>query len=471
MLNTQENKQYIETIWDNSIIPALIDYIAIPNKSPMFDPQWQEHGYMEKAVSLIVNWCQQHAIPGMQLEVIRLENRTPVIVIEVPGQGDSSVLLYGHLDKQPEMSGWEQGLDPWRGVLRDDKLYGRGGADDGYSAFASLLALKALHEQKIPHAKALILIEACEESGSYDLPFYIDHLKQRIGTPNLVICLDSGCGNYQQLWLTNSLRGILGGTLTIKMLTEGVHSGAASGIVPSVFRILRLLLARIENASNGQIILEDLFTPIPMQRIAQAELTADTLGPLLYSEFPFVAAAEPEQASLVELLLNRTWRPTLTITGCNGLPAIENAGNVALPEISVRLSLRLPPTCDPQKAAQALKTTLEHNPPFNAYTEFQLQDMAKGWNAPIEKQWLIDAAQSASQKYFGQKALYFGEGGTIPFMGMLGEKFPEAQFLITGVLGPKSNAHGPNEFLHIPTAKKLTCCVADIIAEHFTKSN
>lgn len=468
-MNTKENSHFINELWDQSIIPTLVEYIKIPNKSPHFDKEWREHGYMDQAVNLISAWCESNAIQGMTLDVVRLEDRTPVIFIDIPGESDDTILLYGHLDKQPEMTGWEPGLSPWQPVLRGDRLYGRGSADDGYAAFASLAAVKSLHQQQIPHARCVILIEACEESGSFDLPYYIDALKERIGQPSLVICLDSGCGNYDQLWITTSLRGLIGGTLTIDVLKQGVHSGSGSGIVPSCFRVLRQLLDRVENETNSDILLEELQVTIPDQRVQQAEQAAKVLGKSIFEDLPFQKGVEPDSTSMSELILRRTWKPALSVTGMDGMPAIQNAGNVTLPSLSVKLSMRLPPTCDPEKAASALKKVLEKNPPNHAHVRFEINDTGPGWNAPIEQPWLRESANQASKTFFGKEAVYMGEGGSIPFMGMLGKKFPQAQFLITGLLGPGSNAHGPNEFLHIPTGKKLTACVASVIADHFKK--
>lgn len=464
-MNIQENKNYVNDLWDKSIIPTLHEYIRIPNKSPLFDTEWKKNGHMDKAVALLASWCKNNAVEGMKLDVVELEGRTPVIFIEIPGTTDDTVLLYGHLDKQPEMTGWDSDLHPWKPVMKGDKLYGRGGADDGYSTFASLAAIKSLRAQNLPHARCVILIEACEESGSKDLPYYIEALETRIGNPSLVICLDSGCGNYEQLWVTTSLRGVIGGVLSIDVLKQGVHSGSGSGIVPSCFMVLRQLLNRIENETNGEILLKDLFVEIPEQRIQQAKLTADVLKDDVHA-FPFHADVKPVHTDLSELLLNRTWRPALSITGADGLPKPDNAGNVTLPWIKMKLSMRIPPTCDGRKALDLLKTTLEANPPFGAKVSFDAKEASSGWNAPIESPWLTQAASEASKHYFGADAVYMGEGGSIPFMGMLGKKFPKAQFLITGVLGPESNAHGPNEFLHIPTGKKLTSCVAEIITKH-----
>lgn len=468
-MNPEQNKQYLDQLWDTRIIPTLTDYIKIPNKSPQFDRDWRTHGYMDQAVSLLSNWCRENAIADMTIEVIKLDDRTPVIFMDIPGSNNDTILLYGHLDKQPEMSGWDADLDPWKPVLRDDKLYGRGSADDGYATFASLAAIKSLKEQRIPHARAVILIEACEESGSIDLPFYIDALQDRIGQPSLVICLDSGCGNYEQLWLTTSLRGLVGGTLTINVLKQGVHSGSASGIAPSCFRILRQLLNRIENETSGDVILDDLHVNIPAERLQQAALAAEVLGKSVFEDLPFAQGVEPESSSLSDLVLRRTWKPALSVIGLDGMPAIENAGNVTLPSLSVKLSMRLPPTCDTDIAARRLKSILETHPPHHALVQFEINDTGPGWNAPAEEPWLAESVHRASHTYFGKDAVCMGEGGSIPFMGMLGKKFPQAQFLITGLLGPGSNAHGPNEFLHIPTGKKLTACVAQVIADHYKR--
>jgi acetylornithine deacetylase/succinyl-diaminopimelate desuccinylase-like protein len=408
------------------------------------------------------------------VEVVQLEGRTPLIYLEVPATGAETgadtVLLYGHLDKQPEMTGWDDDLGPWTPVLKGDRLYGRGGADDGYALFGSLAAILALQDQGIPHARCVILIEACEESGSYDLPAYVDHLAERIGKPSLVVCLDSGCGNYEQLWCTTSLRGLAGGNFTVKVLSEGVHSGDASGVVPSSFRVLRDLLSRLEDEATGKIKIEGLYSEIPEERLAQARKVAEVLGDEVYSKFPFLPGMTPMDEDLTELVLNRTWRPALSVTGADGLPPLASAGNVLRPQTAVKLSLRLPPTLDGKRAGELLKDVLLRDPPYGAEVSLALEKSSSGWNAPAQSPWLTDAIEAASQAAFGKPAMYMGEGGSIPFMGMLGEKFPGAQFMITGVLGPHSNAHGPNEFLHIPMGKRVTACVSRVIAEHHAAS-
>jgi acetylornithine deacetylase/succinyl-diaminopimelate desuccinylase-like protein len=459
---------FMDRIWDDEIIPALTDYIRIPNKSPAFDPDWEKHGYMEQVVAMFAAWAQAKlkSFPGSSLDIVRLKGRTPLILIEIPGSASGTVLMYGHLDKQPEMAGWDKDHGPWDPVLKDNKLYGRGGADDGYAMFASLAALLALKEQNIPHARAVILIEACEESGSADLPFYIDHLAGRIGTPDLVVCLDSGAGNYDQLWLTTSLRGMVIGNLTVRVLTEGVHSGAASGIVPSSFRILRSLLSRIEDETTGRITLPELFVQIPPDRQKQAKETAAILGDEVWSGLPFADNTAPMADGNAELILEKTWRPQLAVTGMDGYPSPANGGNVLLPFSTAKLSLRLPPTREAQGACRALKTALETDPPYGASVSFEGPHADDGWNAPSLAPWLESSLDRASMAAFGKPVAFQGEGGSIPFMAMLGAKFPGTQFVVTGVLGPHSNAHGPNEFLHIPFAKKLSACIAQVLADH-----
>jgi acetylornithine deacetylase/succinyl-diaminopimelate desuccinylase-like protein len=459
---------FMDRIWDDEIIPVLTDYIRIPNKSPAFDAEWETHGYMERAVQMFTAWANDKLkhFPGASLEVVRLKGRTPLILIEIPGPSSGTVLMYGHLDKQPEMAGWAEGTGPWQPILKDNKLYGRGGADDGYAMFASLAALLALKEQGLAHARAVIIIEASEESGSPDLPFYIDHLGARIGTPDLVVCLDSGAGNYDQLWLTTSLRGNLIGNLTVRVLTEGVHSGAVSGIVPSSFRILRSLLSRVEDEATGRMTLPELFVEIPADRQKQAKETAAILGDEVWSGIPFAGGTKPMGTDHTDLLLQKTWWPQLAVTGMDGYPLPANGGNVLLPFSTAKISLRLPPTLDGEKARAAMKAALEKDPPYDAQVTFDVPRGDNGWNAPVLAPWLESSLNKASLGAFGKPVAFHGEGGSIPFMAMLGEKFPKTQFVVAGVLGPHSNAHGPNEFLHIPFAKKLSACIAAILADH-----
>ena len=472
-MDSAKLKSFVNTLWDDAVVPSLTEYIRIPNKSPAFDKDWAKHGYMDDAVKLMVAWARARlpALKGATLEIVRLPGRTPVIFIEIPGEVDDTVLLYGHMDKQPEFTGWHEGLGPWTPVRRGDRLYGRGGADDGYAIYGALSALLALADQRVPHARAVVFIEACEESGSFDLPFYVDHLADRIGKPSLVVCLDSGCGDYDRLWLTTSLRGTAIGTLTVKVLNEGVHSGDASGIVPSSFRIARMLLSRIEDEASGAVIPAGFHVDIPPARIAQAKDAAKILGKEVYAKFPFAGGTRPMKDDTAELILNRTWRPQLAVIGAEGLPVPSNAGATLLPSTVLKLSLRLPPMLDSDKAMALMSHILTDDPPYGAEVKWEpLKPNNPGWSAPELAPWLETSVKRAGESAFGQPMAFMGEGGTIPFMQMLGEKFPETQFLITGVLGPGSNAHGPNEFLHIPTGKRLSQTVALVLADHAARA-
>jgi len=471
-MNHAATRAYIDTLWNQSIVQELAEYIRIPNKSPAFDREWQAHGHMERVVTRFEAWARKQPLKAMRVEVMRIDGRTPLLFIDIPGtSAHDCVLLYGHLDKQPEMSGWRDGLGPWQPVIEGDRLYGRGAADDGYAMFACLGAIGALQASSTPHARCVVLIEACEESGSFDLPHHIDRLGDRIGSPNLVLGLDSGCGNYDQLWCTTSLRGLIGGTLTVEILTEGVHSGAAGGIVADTFRIARQLLSRIEDEKTGKLIPPEFYVQIPEVRVVQAQAAAAALGDSVRGDFPFVGGAQATSANPAELILNSTWRPALAVVGADGLPPIGNAGNVLRPSTTLKLSLRIPPKCDPKAATQSLQSVLQEDPPYGAKVTFKPDWGAAGWDSPELSPWLEASLNEASRNWFGQPAAYLGLGGTIPFMSMLGERFPEAQFLITGVLGPHSNAHGPNEFLHLPTARRLTGCVAEVISNHFRGSS
>jgi acetylornithine deacetylase/succinyl-diaminopimelate desuccinylase-like protein len=468
---------YADRRWDEAIVPALTDYIGVPAKSPMFDAEWQAHGHLERVVRDAAAWVESRKVPGLTLDVVRIEGRTPVIFFEIPATRPASsdtVVMYGHLDKQPEFTGWRNDLGPWTPKYEGGLLYGRGGADDGYAVYAAITAVEALKAQGLTHPRIVGLIETCEESGSHDLPPYLDALRTRLGNVSLVVCLDSGAGNYDQLWLTTSLRGMVSGVLKVEILTEGIHSGDASGVVPSSFRVLRNVLDRLEDSATGRLLPESFHCQLPTDRLAQVQAAAAMLGDALWQRFPWACGADggstlPTTTDPVEALLNRTWRPTLSVTGVDGFPDMKNAGNVLRPYTAFKLSLRLPPLVDGHQASLHLKTLLEDNAPYNAKVTFHPDGRAgalgaNGWNAPSLAPWLEAALNTASQAQFGAPVGYIGQGGTIPLMSMLQQGFPSAQMMVCGVLGPKSNAHGPNEFLHVPYAKRLTAAVAQVIA-------
>ena len=484
LLDTGRALAGISAQWDGDIVRRLTDYIAIPAKSPSFDPDWVAHGHIETVVRQAADWVLAQNVPGLQLEIVRLQKpdgspRTPVLFFEIAGTkpgSDQTALMYGHLDKQPEFNGWRNDLGPWTPKYEDGRLYGRGGADDGYAVYAAIAAVQALKAQDVPHPRIVGLIETCEESGSYDLLPYIDALRapgnNRLGDVGLVVCLDSGAGNYDQLWLTTSLRGMASGTLKVEILTEGIHSGDASGLVPSSFRIMRQVLDRLEDSATGRLLPASFHCEVPADRLAQAQATAAILGEEVYKRFPWAhydcggstTFALPTTTDPLQALLNRTWLPTLSVTGAEGFPSIQDAGNVLRPWTAFKLSLRLPPLVDAAAAVQELKALLEDNAPYQAKVTFDSGGGATGWNAPAATPWFETALNEASQAHFGAPCGYIGQGGTIPLMNMLSEGFPKAQMMVCGVLGPRSNAHGPNEFLHVPYARKLTTAVAQVLA-------
>jgi acetylornithine deacetylase/succinyl-diaminopimelate desuccinylase-like protein len=512
VLDSARALDQISAQWDADIVRQLTDYIGIPAKSPTFDRNWKAHGYIDTVMRNAAAWVEAQKVEGLTLEVVRLEGRTPVLFFEIPASAGTgrqrpsspagaaepappgrrrsdpheadegggsipsvgaTILLYGHLDKQPEFTGWRSDLSPWQASYEDGKLYGRGGADDGYAVYASIAAIQALKSQGAAHPRIVGLIETCEESGSYDLLPYVDALKDRLGDVALVVCLDSGAGTYDQLWLTTSLRGNAAGTLKVEILTEGVHSGDASGLVPSSFRIMRQVLDRLEDSATGRLLPASFHCEIPADRLAQAQATAKILGDEIYKRFPWAhydcegstLFALPTTTDPVEALLNRTWRPTLSVTGAEGFPALQNAGNVLRPYTAFKLSLRFPPLVDAGAAVQELKKLLEDNAPYQAKVTFEGNGGATGWNAPSTAPWFERALNDASQAFFGAPCGTIGQGGTIPLMNMLSKGFPKAQMMVCGVLGPRSNAHGPNEFLHVPYAKKLTAAVAQVMAQ------
>ena len=474
-------RQFVDQRWDHAIVARLSDYIRVPAKSPAFDPSWAAHGHLERVARDALTWARSQPVRGLQAEIVALDGRTPCVFFDTPSTraapaSDQTVLFYGHLDKQPEMSGWRAGLGPWEPVIEDGRLYGRGAADDGYAIYAALTAIAALDTTGVPRPRCVGLIETCEESGSFDLPAYLEHLTPRLGQVVLLIGLDSGCGDYERLWVTTSLRGMAGGVLSVDVLREGVHSGNASGIVPSSFRILRVLLDRIDDSRTGELRDPVFQVQVPPDRLEEAHSAGAVLGDRVWQQFPWVrqepearaqdgGQARPVSTDPVESILNRTWKATLSVIGAAGLPAPKEAGNVLRPGTALKLSVRLPPTVNGGRAAQRLKQTLEADPPYGARVRFELEGAATGWNAPATAPWLKQALEQASRAAYGLEPVWMGEGGTIPFISMLGERFPRAQFVITGVLGPESNAHGPNEFLHIDYAKKLTGAIAQIVAD------
>ncbi|SDF56059.1 Acetylornithine deacetylase/Succinyl-diaminopimelate desuccinylase [Lentzea fradiae] len=463
----------VRTLWDEEIVPSLSQLVAVPAISPAFDPAWEEHGELAAAIDHVKAWIATRNLPGAEVEVVQLAGRTPLLVVDVPASGnanDDTVLLYGHLDKQPPVGGWGEGLGPWTPVLRDGRLYGRGAADDGYSGYAAIAAIEAVRAAGGSHARCVVLLETGEESGSPDLPAYLAHLSDRLGRVSLVVCLDSGGSDYDRMWLTTSLRGLVQVTMTVRVLEGGMHSGMASGIVPSSFRIARVLLDRIEDAATGEVLVPEMHVEIPAHRLAEVREAVEAAPGALWDPVPRVGDLRAMSDDEVELALNSGWRPTLSVTGAEGLPLPDDAGNVLRPYTTLVLSFRLPPTASASAALEAVKAKLTTDVPYGATVELSRVEFADGWNAPELAPWLAATLDEAGKDVFGAPWRTVSLGGSIPFMGLLHEAYPDAQFLVTGAVGPDSNCHVPDEWLHLAHAARVTEAVALVLDSHSKQS-
>lgn len=462
--------EFSSQTWRTDVMDHLADYVRVPAKSPIFDPEWEARGLLDAVCDSVAQWLRNSGIP--HVEVLREGGRTPAVFFDAPGRGataDRTVLFYGHLDKQPEFEGWSAESGPWEPRYDGTRLYGRGAADDGYAAFAAATAIRAVDAQEADRPRCVGLFETGEESGSPDLGYWLDHLAPRLGEVHLVLCLDSGAGDYDRLWVVNSLRGHCGGRLEVRVLDEGAHAGDAGGVVPSSFRISRQIMERIEDSATGEILLESARATIPPHRITQARAAALAIGDGIFDRFAWprgesgarrATSRDPAQA-----LLNRSWRPSLEVTGADGLPPTAAAGNVLRPTTALQLSLRLPPGVDSRRALEDLSATLTRDPPYGADVTFTPSPVTvDGWDAADYPQVLTDALNSASVACFGGNGLaYLGQGGTIPLMALLTRAFPGAFLVAGGVQGPGTNAHGPNEALHVPYAIRLTAAIALVL--------
>ena len=456
--------------FEDSVLDTLLEYCKIPCLSPMFDAQWVQNGHIEAATQMLADWAKNRKLAKFDVQIHRLDGRTPVIIVTVEstGGGDGTTVLYGHLDKQPPLGEWSEGLEPFNPVRRGDRIYARGVSDDGYSIFAALSALEAMEANNVAHSRCVVLIEACEESGSPDLEAYLDALKDHLGDVELLICLDSGAISYDRLWVTTSLRGLASIELTVKVLEQGRHSGMASGVVPSSFRILRQLIERVEDSATGEILLKELHVEIPESVKASAESTSQEFGDIYQHEFPLVPGLTLMGNSPAGRILNKTWSPTLSVTGMGGIPTPDIAGNVLRAFTTATLSFRLPPTADSKLCEQAIVNAMTKDIPSNAQVTFKTEH-ADGWNAPELAPWLATALEEASTDAYGMSPGFTGEGGSIPFLASLGKRYPGVQFLATGVLGPDSNAHGIDEMLDIPMAVGVVNSVITVLHAHANK--
>ncbi|NNN00698.1 MAG: M20/M25/M40 family metallo-hydrolase [Acidimicrobiaceae bacterium] len=451
--------------FERTALATLLDYSKIPCLSPMYDAQWVQNGEIERATQLLAQWAMTRKIAELDVTIHRLDGRTPVIVVTIgttaPGEG--TVVLYGHLDKQPPLGDWSEGLAPFSPVRRGDQVFARGVADDGYAIFAALSAIEAMEAQGLAHSRCIVLIEASEESGSPDLEAHLDALHEHLGQVELMICLDSGALTYDRLWVTTSLRGVLNVEVKIEVLERALHSGVASGVVPSSFRILRQLLDRIDDPVTGELKISEFYAPIPQDHVDAALDTAEEFGDIVAADLPTIDGLTLMGSSAQDRILRRTWFPTLSIVGMGGIPEPAIAGNVLRTSTTAVLSLRLAPTVDARRAQAVLEETLTTDVPYGARVTLSSWNVGDGWVTPKLAPWLRSALDQASNDAFGRDAGFTGEGGSIPFLSALARRFPGVQFLATGVLGPNSNAHGIDEMLDLTMAVGVTNSVISVL--------
>lgn len=454
-----------EEIWESSILPSLSDFIGIKALSPLFEPNWAEIGELDATIELFCEWLEDQGIEGMSHEKHRIGELSPVLIVTIEGTGPGEVIFYSHLDKQPSKPElWSEGLHPLKAVRRDPWLYGRGSVDDGYGGYLCATSVRLLQEAGAPHPRCTMIIETCEESGSFDLPPYLEGLTERLGNPDMVVVLDSGGPDYDHIWMTEALRGLVSGTLSVRVSHEGIHSGNSGGSIPSSFRIQRILLDRVEDSSSGKVTIPEMHVEIPEVVRENAITLRNIVGDSIWEQFPTVDTLRQASETTEDMIVAMNWEPTLSIIGADGIPSVQDAGNVLRTNTDLKLSFRIPPGVDSEYAIARAKEILEEDPPYGAEVTFTPDSCADGFHAPPLDGPISEAITEASMELTGLPPLATWTGGTIPFMAMMQAKYPEAMFLCTGTSGPGNNAHGPDEKLHIPSSKRLTVFLSATIA-------
>lgn len=461
-------KNTIEQFWLEEAQPTLMDFIRLPSKSTAFDPQWKEHGYLLQACRLAANWIQK-IIPDATCEIIEDEGKTPCLFVEI-GSNDlerqeKTIAFYGHLDKQPENEGWKDGLGPWTPYFDGEYLFGRGACDDGYSVFAMITAVETLRRSKMKHPRIVAIFETQEESGSSDLEGYLHQLKAKIGSPECFIVLDNQCGDYNRLWLNTSLRGNISGTLSVSTMSYGVHSGSFSGIVPDPFTVAMTLLGRIQHPETGEILLDTLQAQIPALRLKQIQEVSLRMGDQIWKTAPLLENVQPKYGNNDAILIQSTWKPSLTIIGIDGIPSIQNAGNVIQGSVSLRLSFRIPPGIDIDNALQSINDCFTQNIPYGCSVTWNSLEYLPGWCAPSHSVKYEKLFHDAGEQVFEEKTLACGQGASIGFIPKFEKLFPKTEIILIGVLGPQSNAHSPNEALNVLYTQKLIETIAIVLSK------
>ena len=453
----------IEEAWQGDALEALAEFVRLPAKSPDFDPDWEQNGVLLRALEDAARWAKVR-FPEGTFEILSAPGVTPVLWVDIPGTPPGRpALFYGHFDKQPEAGEWSEGLAPFEPVLRDGRLYGRGTADDGYSFYAALTAARAMDEAGRKRPRIMGVFETREESGSGDLPHYLPELSKRAGRPSVLTVLDLGIQDKTRLWRTQSLRGVVTFTLKVEVLASGVHSGVTSGIVPSSFAVMRTLLDRLEDPATGRVKVASMHVPEPTRHMPALRRLAELSGEDLWKRFPWAGETEPRSFDPLELLLKNGWQPTLSILGAEGLPPVKEAGALIRPSTTLKLSFRIPPGVDAQKAAEDAVALVTTNVPSKAKVTVANLHAEPGFEAPAGAEWLDAAWSKASEELFRETAEDVFDGATIGILPKFVKAFGPCPFLCTGVLGTEDNAHAPDESVSLEYLTKLTCAVASVL--------
>lgn len=443
-------------------LEGLKSFIRVPNVSPGYDPEFFTNGLIIKAIDTVKAWIEAQGIAGLTTTLFAEPGCEPLLLVEIPGTaapGAPVVLAYGHLDKMPPLDapGWSAGLFAYDPVIRDGKVYGRGTNDDGYNCFLVITALKYLQSKGLAYPKVTLILETGEESGDTEIQQYLERLRPKIGDVDLILVLDGEAQDYQTFWGCTSLRGIVNGVLDISHLATPCHSGMATGLVPSTFRIARILLSRIEDAATGEVLLREAHAPeIPATRIEQCRLIAAQLGDRSHAIVSPLPGAELLSKDNAELLLAKAWKPGLAVTGCDGIPSVGDGSNVMRTRTALKLSLRLPPGVNAEVTAAALKRVLEADPPYGAKVTYTAVSAGNGWKGPDLSGKIDVAMREATRAVFGGVPLYYGEGGSIPLCNKFQELWPDAQLLVSGCAGTDSNPHGYDESLNLEYTGKFS---------------
>lgn len=463
MLKTDNLLDQISEDFDRQALPSLKEFVRIDNLSPAFDPGAHRKEKTFSAVSHVKEWIGRHTPDGTSIQVLTKVEESPLLLVDVPGTGAGTVMIYGHLDKQPPMTGWRNGLHPYKPVIEGTKMYGRGAVDDGYAPYSSILAINQLRRHDLDHPRCILVLETSEESNSIHLEPYFPDIMKLIGTPDLVICLDSACGDYDRLWYTNALRGAVIGVLTVRALETPVHSGSGGCVVPSALGIAFELLSRVCKPAAGVMTLPSFQAQIPQEAEQSARAAAAILGDGFKEELGLLDKVAAVAHDGEQAIINGVWKGSMSVTGIDGVPSIEEAGNVVLPEVRLKLSTRVPPGCDSRTCADEMSRVLTSDVPYGASANFEIKAQSDGWKMRPLPDWLRNSLDSSSSEFFGAPAVGYGIGGSIPFVNPLDELFEDTPILVTGLIGPEANAHGPNESLDLPAARKITACLARVL--------